>query len=183
MHHAAGLGVGHQRAERALKVDAEMLVEAPVLGRQHRLDQMVRKLVERHQFIVLDAAVADFVAVAVEEGDGEIGFLQPVVVGGLAESRNREYQQQEQSAGAERRHFRQWLDQHPTPPAGDVEAIHGRGEALIEFPRPLAGLKDRKIDAGVDIEQQPLELGPPVVARIGEHVRHYRALRKSAGTT
>jgi hypothetical protein len=30
-----------QRAEGAGEVDAEMLVEAPVLGRQRRLDQMV----------------------------------------------------------------------------------------------------------------------------------------------
>ena len=49
LHHAAGLRVGHQRAERALQVDAEMLVKAPVLGRQHRLDQMIGIFVERHR--------------------------------------------------------------------------------------------------------------------------------------
>jgi hypothetical protein len=38
LHHAAGLGIGHQRADGAVEVDAEMLVEAPILGRQSCLD-------------------------------------------------------------------------------------------------------------------------------------------------
>ena len=82
-----------------------MLVEAPVLGREHRLDQMVGKLVERDGVVVLDAALADLVAVAVEEGDREIGFLQPVVVGGLAEGGHRERQHQHEADGAERGAF------------------------------------------------------------------------------
>ena len=35
------------------------------------------------------------------------------------------------AAGAERRAFRERLDQQPAPPAGDVEAVHEGGEALI----------------------------------------------------
>ena len=76
-------------AERAGEVDAEMLVEAPVLGGEHRLDQVIGQLVERDRMVVLDAAAADLVAVAVEEGDRELGLLQPVLVGGLAERRDR----------------------------------------------------------------------------------------------
>ena len=121
LHHAAGPRVGEERAERAEEIDAVMLVEAPVLGREHRLDEVVGEILERHGIVVLDAAAADLVAVAVEEGDGELGFLQPVVVGGLAERRDRERQHQHQAAGAERRHLRERLDQQPAPPAGDVE--------------------------------------------------------------
>ena len=98
LHHAAGLGIGHQGAEGALEIDAKMLVEVPVLGGQHRLDQVIGKFVERHRFIVLDAAVADLVAVTVEEGDGEIRLLQPIVVGGLAEGRHRQRDHEHEGA-------------------------------------------------------------------------------------
>ncbi len=99
--HAAGLGIGQQRTHRAGDVDAEMVVEPAILGRQRRLDQIVRKILERDRIIVLDAAAADRVAVAVEEGHRQIGFLQPVLVGGLAKGRHRERQHQEQAAEAQ----------------------------------------------------------------------------------
>src|SRR5690606_4705714 len=41
------LRIAHQRAQRAYDVDAEMLVEAAVLGRERRLDEIVGQLVER----------------------------------------------------------------------------------------------------------------------------------------
>ena len=87
LHHAAGARVGQQRAERAGDVDAEMLVEAAVFGRQRRLDQVIGKIFERDRVVVLDAAGADRIAVAVEERHREIGFLQPVFVGGFAKRR------------------------------------------------------------------------------------------------
>jgi hypothetical protein len=171
LHDATGLRVGHQGAEGTVKVDAEMLVEAAVLGRQRRLDQIVGHFVERNRIVVLDAAVADLVAVAVEKGHREIGFLQPVFVRGLAHRRHGERQHEEEAAGAERRHLRQRLHQQPAPPAGDMPAVHERGEALVDFPHPLAEQEHGEVDARIDIEQEPLELRHPVVARIGEHVR------------
>ena len=39
-------------------VDAEMLVEAPVLGGEHRLDEMVGQFLERDGIVVPDAALA-----------------------------------------------------------------------------------------------------------------------------
>ena len=83
----------------------------------------------------------------------------------------RERQHQDEAAGAERRHLRQRLDQQPAPPAGDVEAVHEGGEALVELAHPLAAVEHREVDARIDVEQEPLELRLPVVARIGEHVR------------
>ena len=73
-----GAQVLDQRAQRAGNVDAEMVVEAPVLGRQHRLDQIVGHFLQRHRVALVDAALADLVAVAVEEGDGEIALRLPV---------------------------------------------------------------------------------------------------------
>ena len=41
-------GVLHQRARRTHDVDAEMIVEAPILGGEHRLDDVVGHLVDGH---------------------------------------------------------------------------------------------------------------------------------------
>ena len=101
LHHAAGACIGEHGAEQAGNVDAEMLVEAAIFGSERRLDQVVRELVERDRVIVPDAARADFVAVAVEESDREFGFLQPIVVRGLAERRDREREHHYQAAGAD----------------------------------------------------------------------------------
>jgi hypothetical protein len=57
--------------------------------------------------------------------------------------------------------------------------IHDSGEALVDFTRPFAALEDGKIDAGIDIEQHPLEFGSPIVVRIRKHVGHNNALRES----
>ena len=135
--HAAGLRVGDERAHGAGDVDAEMIVEAAVLGRERRLDQVVRKIFQRDRVVVLDAAAADRIAVAVEEGHREIGFLQPVLVGGFAEGRDRERQHQHQAAEAERGGFRQRLDEHPALPAADIEAVHEGRVALVELARAL----------------------------------------------
>ena len=137
--HAAGLCVGDERAPGAGDVDAEMLVEAAVLGGERRLDQVVRKILQRDRVIVLDAAAADRVAVAVEKRHREIGFLQPVVVGGFAKCRYRQRQHQQQAAEPEGGCFGQRFDEDPALPAADIEAVHEGREPLIEFARALAG--------------------------------------------
>ena len=126
--HAAGLRVGHQRARGAGDVDAEMVVEAAVLGGQRRLDQIVRKILQRNRIIVLDAAAADRIAVAVEKRHREIGFLQPVVVGGFAKRRHRQCQHQQQAAEPEGGGFGQRFDEYPALPAADIEAVHEGGD-------------------------------------------------------
>src|SRR5262245_65177206 len=83
-----------------------MLVEAPVFRRQYGLDQVVGEVFQRDRIVVLDAAAADFVAVAVEERDGELGFLQPVVVRGLAEGGNRQRRHGDEPAHPQRGGFR-----------------------------------------------------------------------------
>ena len=138
-----------------------MLVEAAVLGRQHRLDQMVGELVERDRIVVADAAGADLVAVAVEEGDGELGLLQPVVVRGLAEGGDGERQHQDGADGAKRRRLRGEFVEH-APPAGDVEAVHEAGEALVGVAQPGVGAEQAGIDAGVGAEEEVLDFRLPI---------------------
>ena len=161
MHHAAGLGVGDEGAHGAGDIDAEMLVEAAILGGEHRLDQVVGKLVERHRIVVPDAAGADLVAVAVEEGHRQLRLLQPVVVGGLVEGRDRERQQQHGAGGAQGGGFRDELVE-PAPPAGDVEAVHEGGKALIGLAQAREAAEQPGIDAGVEAEQQLLDFRLPI---------------------
>src|SRR5215813_4320511 len=115
-----------------------MVVEAAVFGGERRLDQIIREVFQRDRVVVLDAAAADRVAVAVEKGHREIGFLQPVLVGGFAKRRNREREQEHQSAEAEGGGLRKRLDKEPTLPAADIEAVHERRVALKEFARAPA---------------------------------------------
>ena len=53
-------------------INAEMLVEAPVLGGQRGFDHKVRDLIERHRIVAQKAALADLVVETVEEGDAVI---------------------------------------------------------------------------------------------------------------
>ena len=46
LHDAAAAGVDRHGAEGADRVDAPMLVEAPVLGRERRLDEIVGEVLE-----------------------------------------------------------------------------------------------------------------------------------------
>ena len=182
LHHAAGARVRHQRAERAGRVDAEVLVEAAVFGGERRLDQVVGKLVERDRVVVLDAARADLVAVAVEEGDGELGLLQPVLVGGLAERRDRQRQHDDEAAGAHGGGFRQRLDEHPAPPAGDVEAVHDGGEALPRLAKLAPGREQAGIDARVGAQEEAAELRLPLLLRIfGVEVAHRGPGKQESG--
>ena len=56
LHHAAGAGIGGQRAREARRIDAEVLVEAPVFGCERGLDQMVGIVFQRNGVVVPDAA-------------------------------------------------------------------------------------------------------------------------------
>ena len=161
LDHAAGLGVGDEGARGAGDVDAEMVVEAAVLGGEHRLDQIVGKLVERHRIVMPYAAGADLVAVAVEEGDGELRLLEPVVVRGLAERRHGERQHQNGAGGAERGAFRDDFVEGARP-AGDVEAVHEGGKPLIALAQVGIAAEQPGIDAGVEAQHQLLDFRLPI---------------------
>src|SRR5262249_8843737 len=167
LHHAAGARIREHRAEQAGNVDAEMLVEAAVFGGERRLDQVVGELVERDCVVVPNAARADFIAVAVEEGDRELGLLQPIVVGSFTEGGDRERQQDQQAAAAQGETLRHRFDETPAPPSSDMEAVHQHGEALVKLAPPRLGLIHPEGDARIEIEKdapQPLLPVHPVAA-------------------
>ena len=182
LHHVAGLGIGDERAQRAGDVDAEMLVEAPILGGEHRLDQRVGELVERDRVVMADAALADLVAVAVEEGHRQFRLLQPVVVGGLVEGGGGQRQHQDQPGGAQRSEFGRDLGR-PAPPAGDVEAVHEGGEALVALARALSPAEQAEVEPAVEAEQQLLQVGLPVLGKqVAQGFSLWRTAAKAAAT-
>ncbi len=159
----AGLCVGYQRARGAGDVDAEMIVEAAVLGGERRLDQVVGKILKRNRIIVLDTAVADRIAVAIEKRHREIGFFQPVLVGGFAKCRHRQRQHQQESAEPEGCGFRQRFDEDPALPAADIETVHERREPLVELARPGQGREQRGIETRIQIQTEMIDPPLPIV--------------------
>ena len=162
-----------------------MLVEAPILGGEHRLDQVVGVFLERDRIVVANAARPDLVTVAVEEGDGELRFLQPVVVGGLVEGRDRQCQHQDQAAGAQRCDFREEFDGQ-APPPGNMETVHEGGEPLVILPQPGSGMEHRRIQPRIQVEQEPPEPRPPVVRQQigqGSFLRHQLGYRVRTWST
>ena len=150
---ALRLHVRGERAEGAGEVDAEVFVEAPVFGGEHGLDQVVRHFVELDRVVVADAAFAELVAVAVEEDDGELALLDPVLVRGFAERGHREREQRDRADAAEREAFRDHLDAEFLE-AADVEAVHEGGEVVVARAQVHAHFEQRVVDARVEVEQE-----------------------------
>src|SRR5206468_2030171 len=111
---------------------------------------------------MFDAAAADRIAVAVEELHREVGFLQPVVIGGFAERGDRQRQHHDQPAEADGGGLRKRLDEDPALPAADIEAVHEGGVALVQFAQALARREQRRIDARVQIQKEVPDLLLPV---------------------
>src|SRR5206468_6289491 len=111
---------------------------------------------------MFDAAAADRIAVAVEELHREVGFLQPVVIGGFAKRGDRERQHQDQPAETDGGGFRKRLDEDPALPAADIEAVHEGGVALVQLAQALARREQRRVDARVQIQKEVPDLLLPV---------------------
>ena len=114
------------------------------------LIKIVRKLVERHRVVAQQAALADLVAEAVEEGDAVLVGQVHLALGDL-EGRDGEGKHDEQAAGAERQalagKFVEGADE-----AFDLEAAE---EGRIGAPPILEadpGAVKARIDTGIDGE-------------------------------
>ena len=83
-------------------------------------------------------------------------------VGGFLEGGQSEHEHQHEAAGAEGGGFRTQLDKAALP-AGDMEAVHEAGEALIGIAQKLAGLEQEAVDARIDVEQPGVARLPVVV--------------------
>ena len=140
----------NERARGAEDVDAPVLEEAAVLGGERRLDERIGDVVERHGVVVQDAALADLVAVLVEEFDGELTGEELALVE-LAQGRNGEREHDDEAAGAERQRLRAGLVGEAAP-AGEPEAGKeaGAGVPIVAERRPRLG--ERGIDLGIEAE-------------------------------
>ena len=64
---------------------------------------------------------------------------------------------------ADRRGFRQRLDEHPALPVTDIEAVHEGRVALPQFANADRGGKQRRVDAGVEVQKEVPDALLPVV--------------------
>ena len=147
---AAAARIRHESARRADRVDAPMLVEAPVLGGDQRLDHAVGKVVELQRIVVLDPAPPHLDAVAVEEGDGEILLLQPVLAGEV-EGGLRQGQHQNGATGPERHRFAGEI-KSDTLPAAHREDLHAFLETLVGLGGGAAAVVQARIHPGIEAE-------------------------------
>ena len=125
-------------------VDAEMLEEAPVLGGERRLDQIIRKLLERHGVVAQESALADLVAVAVVEGDAVIVGQVHLALRDL-ERRKRKGENDEQAR------------REPSVSTSQSELVQGAQRAL-----DLEATKETRIGAPPILEPGP----GPIEARV-----------------
>jgi hypothetical protein len=140
-----------------------MIEEAPVLGRENRLDDIVGHLAQLHAVIVADAALAERRAVTVEEGYGDVRPLHPVV-GRLPEGGNGERKRQDRAGDPERQPVTRELDADAAP-ARDVEPVGERVDLLIGRANRLCAGIDRVVEPGIDAERTFLETSPEVGLR------------------
>ena len=156
LHDGIGAGIFEHGTGKPDQVDAEMLEKAAVLGGQHRLDDHVGHFVDRHGIALENAALADLVAVAIEEGDGVI-VLSPPVFRRFLEGRHGQRQHDHGPGSPEREAFRQQFED-AAPPAGGAEPAEEDGDVFPGFGcRELRFIQGR-IDPRVDLEQ-PGRLG------------------------
>ncbi len=150
------MSVDGDGAQGADHVDAEMVEEAPVLGRQHRLDEVLRQFVERHGLVVLDAAPADLGAVAVLEGDREIRALEPVLVRGRLEGRLGQRERDDEADDADIYALAGEIEPKFGEPA-QAQPLGSGGDAAKNAREPPPGVERRGIDQRVEREQAPTQ--------------------------
>ena len=128
-----------------------MIEEAAVFRCQNRLDQRIRQLVDRHGILVNDAAMADLVAVAIQERDGEIALRPPVSLGVFKGGKG-ERQHQHGTGRAPGHAFAEHLENCPFPTAY-AKAAEEDGDILPPDAEPETGIPDGGIDPRIDAQQ------------------------------
>jgi hypothetical protein len=161
LHDAGRTRVHAERARGSDHVYAEMLVKAPILRREHGLDQIVRIFLQWHGVVVLDAAGAHERSVTIVKSHREIRAFQPVFLVDELKGRYRERQRDDRAAERHRQRFAGEL--HPRAgEAGHAEASHEGGKVLIGLARLAGRLEHRGIDEGIELQQKtraPLDDG------------------------
>src|SRR5690606_1812559 len=152
LNHGVGADILGHRTHEAEKVDAVMLEEAAILGCENRLDDVIGHLVHRHRIALYEAALADLVAIAIKEGDGEIVLRAPVASRFL-KGRDGKGQHDDCTARAQRETLAQNFDD-AAPPALDAEAAEENGRGFPEFAEPEADFIKGGVKPGVYRQQE-----------------------------
>ena len=121
-----------------------MLEEAPVLGGERGLDEVIGYVLELDRVIVQDAALADLGAVAVDELHG-VAAGRDLVFVEIVEGRYGQHVQHRESAGADGESLRHKLVENAFP-ACQAEAREEAGERVVA----VLGLLPRGGDGGID---------------------------------
>ncbi len=132
-----------------------MAVEAPVFCGQHRLDEVVGQFLELQGIVVQDASLSDFVAVAVEECDGELLLLKPVLAR-LAEGGYGE-RQHDDATGRADIHGLAGPFERKAPAASHGETVEEAGKIHPCLARALAGGVKGSVDPRIDGERGALD--------------------------
>ena len=108
-----------------------MLEKTPVFGRDHRMDQIWRQIVERDLVVMHDSAPPDLLAIAVEKSHSEVGFFQPIV-GSLLEGETAKRERYDTNAKPDGERLAGKFVKD-TPPAGDMESVHigSKGSVIV----------------------------------------------------
>jgi hypothetical protein len=99
-----------------------------------------------------DTAMADDIAVAIEEGDGEIGFLAPVALGDL-EGGLGERQHGDHADRAPGQRFAREFDRDALP-ALDAETAEKDGDLFPDIKKAEAGGPERRIEPGIEPQEE-----------------------------
>ncbi len=140
-----------------------MIEEAAVFGGEHGLDQMIRQLVHGHGILVDDATMADLIAVAIEEGDGEIALGAPVPLR-LLEGRQRQRQHQHGAGSPERQALAGQFDENALE-AAHAKATEEDGDLFPRLCGPKTEVPDCRIDPGIETQQGMPQARPVIVLR------------------
>src|SRR5690606_3723338 len=133
------------------EIDAVMFEEAPVLRGKHGLDDVVRHFLDGNGVALDDAALADLVTVAVEEGNGVIVLGAPVALGFL-EGGEGKRKHEHSASGAEREALAGQFNKEAAKPC-DAEAPEENRNVFPSVRQLEACFIERGIDPGIKPEE------------------------------
>ena len=152
---AAAAGIDGQGAQSADRVDAPMLVETPVLGREGGLHEIIREFLELVGIVEVQAAPPDLLAVAIEEGDREVLRLQPVLFG-LSKGRQGERQHHHRTQQAKGRRLACQVEKDPHR-AAKAQVFRAVGEPFPPVGEPATGLVQDRIEPRIRSQGRALD--------------------------
>ena len=140
LHHGVCPRILNDRPHRANDVHPEMIKEAGIFRGKHRLDQGGRHFFKRNGVVLLDAALADDLAIGIGKGDGKFAVLVPDI-SEARERRQREGQEAEGENHPKGGTIIYNVDQEPAR-ARHLEPVNKRGISRTPALQGIPGFKD-----------------------------------------